>query len=72
MKIYYEIEVNEIPKDCLHCPCNWCNLPIKKNCYEPTVKVKYRKHRHKDCPLKVIDRSIIKKEGNFYGKNVDL
>ena len=72
MKIYYEIEVNEIPKDCLHCPCNWCNFPLRKNYNEPTVKVKYRKHRHKDCPLKVIDRSIIKKEGNFYGKNVDL
>ena len=61
MKIYYEIEVDDMPKNCLDCHCNWCNLPLRKNCYEPIVKVEDRKHRHKDCPLKVIDNIIKEK-----------
>lgn len=61
MKVYYEIEVDEIPKSCLDCSCHWCNLPLRENCYELIVKVEYRKHRHKDCPLKVIDNIIKEK-----------
>lgn len=53
MKIYYEIKADEIPKNCLECPCHWCRLPCKKNSYEPTVKNKYTKKRHEDCPLKI-------------------
>lgn len=53
MKIYYEIKADEIPKNCLECPCHWCRLPCKKNAYEPTVKDRYTKKRHEDCPLKI-------------------
>lgn len=53
-KIYFETKLTELPKTCLDCECHWCRKPCKKNSYEPTIKTKYTKQRHEDCPLKEI------------------
>jgi hypothetical protein len=55
MKVYYETKMNEIPKTCYDCKCEWCGLPLKNNRYEPEIKKQYLSKRHKDCPLKAIE-----------------
>ena len=52
MKIYYEINANEIPKNCLECHCYWCKLPRTKNTFDPRFLSKYKTQRHPTCPLK--------------------
>lgn len=56
MKIYYEVNVDEIPKNCLECPCHWCRLPCTKNTFEPRLLNKYTKQIHQACPLKTEEK----------------
>lgn len=52
MKVYFRTGMEELPKTCAECKCEWCRLPCKANSYEPILKVKYTKQRHEECPLK--------------------
>lgn len=53
MAIWFKTNLNELPENCVKCPCHWCRLPCKNNTYEPIIKKKYMAQRHEDCPLKV-------------------
>lgn len=55
MKIYYETNLKEIPKNCLECPLYWCRLPRTKNTFEPRLLNRYTKQRHQICPLKTVE-----------------
>ena len=46
--------IKEMPKTCVDCPIV-CRLPAKKSSYEITIKNKYTKMRHEDCPLRETD-----------------
>ena len=49
--IVYRTKMESLPENCKECICQWCNLPLKNNKYEPELKKQYEKKRHEECPL---------------------
>lgn len=44
----------QLPKNCLDCFNNTCNLPTKGK-YQDQIKKAYWTKRHKDCPFAFVD-----------------
>jgi hypothetical protein len=53
MEILFKTKMEELPKNCVECSCQWCRLPCKNNTYDLVVKKKYTTQRHEECPLRV-------------------
>lgn len=51
MKIYYETNMNDLPKNCIECNMQHCRLGAKKNAYDIIIKNRYKNERHENCPL---------------------
>lgn len=58
--IMMKTNLEKIPESCVDCQFEDCRLPLRKNGY--SLKNKYLKKRHEDCPLVKIRLAYLESE----------